>query len=110
MTEQTPIVVNPSAVPVVANTVVRDILIVVAAFPIIVKLVGARDLTGILQWLQSSDGATVLAIVVPAVLTWLRTRRNLRAKADAVAVARVAPDNVAVVTEPAPPPAVEKEP
>jgi len=109
MTEtNAPIIVNPSAVPVVANTVVRDIAIVAAAFPILVKLIGARDLTGILQWLQSSDGATVLAIVVPVVLTWWRTRRNLRAKAEAVTVAESAPNSVAIVTQPSPPPAVQE--
>ena len=107
---ENPIIVNPSAVPVVANTVARDIAIVAAAFPIVVKLIGARDLNGLLHWMQSSEGATVLAIVVPVVLTWWRTHRNLRAKADAVTVAQSAPDSVAVVTQPSPPPAVTPEP
>lgn len=102
-----PIVVNPSAIPVIANTVVRDIAIVAAALPILVKLVGARDLNGILHWLQSSDGATVLAIVVPLALTAWRSRRSLRIKAETVAIAEKVSDRIAIVTRPSPPPSVE---
>lgn len=107
MTEQTPIVVNPAAAPVIANTVVRDIAIVAAAFPIVVKLIGARDLNGILHWLQSSDGATVLAIVVPLVLTAWRSRRSLRSLADKVTMGRNVDDSIAIVTESSPPPSVQ---
>lgn len=96
-TVQTPIVVNPSTVPDVTGTVLRDIAIVAAAFPIVVKLVGARDLTGLLHWLQSSDGATVLAVVVPAVLTAWRAWRNRVRKAELVAVTEAAPNTVAIV-------------
>lgn len=103
---ETPIVINPAAAPVVANTILRDIAIVAAAFPILVKLIGAKDLTGLLQWLQSSDGATFVAIVLPLALTAWRTLRSLGIKAQTVAIAEQAPDSVAVVTRPSPPPAV----
>jgi len=108
MTEATaPIVVNPSAVPVVAGTLGRDALVVIAALPILVKLIGARDLTGILQYLQSSDGATLLSVVLPAVVLWWRSRRSVKEQAKLVAVAREAPDRVAIVTGATPPPSVE---
>lgn len=99
MTEavQTPIVVNPSTVPDITGTVLRDIGIVLAAFPIVVKLVGARDLTGLLHWLQSSDGATVLAVVVPAAVTAWRAWKTRSRKAALVTVAEAAPNTVAIV-------------
>lgn len=99
MTEpvETPIVVTPSTTADMTGTVVRDIAIVAAAFPILLKLIGARDLNGILHWLQSSDGATVLAIVVPAALTTWRAWRTRVRKAELVTVASAAPNSVAVV-------------
>ncbi len=102
-----PMIVNPSAVPEAAGTVARDALIVVAAFPIIVKLVGARDLSGLLSWLQSSDGATFLAIVAPILLAAWRSRRSIKARAALVTIARKVDDSVAIVTGPTPPPAAD---
>ena len=96
-TVDTPIVVNPNATPDVAKTVLRDVAIVAAAFPILVKLIGARDLNGLLHWLQSSDGATVLAIVVPALLAAWRGRSTLFRKRILVTVAESASNSVAVV-------------
>lgn len=96
-TVDTPIVVNPSVVPDVTGTVLRDVAIVLAAFPIVVKLVGARDLTGLLQWLQSSDGATVLAIIVPAALTAWRSRKTIFRKRILVEVTEAAPNSKAIV-------------
>ena len=104
MSEQ-PIVVNPSAVPVVGGVVLRDLMVIIAALPILLKLIGAHDLTAILQWLQSSDGATFLAVIVPIAVTAWRARRSVLSKAETVVIARSAPDSVAVVTEPSPPPA-----
>jgi hypothetical protein len=107
MTEATtPIVVNPSAVPVVAGTLGRDALVVLTALPILIKLIGARDLTGVLQYLQSSDGATLVSIVVPAVVLWWRSRRSVKEQAKLVTVAREVSDDVAVVTGATPPPSV----
>lgn len=100
MTEQKPIVVNASAVPAAAGTVVRDILVMLAALPILTKLIGARDLTAILQWLQSSDGAAFLAVVVPIAVSAWRAWRSVKEQREKVALASAAPDSVAVVANP----------
>lgn len=76
MTELT----EPKAVPAVASTMARDALVIAAAVPILVKLIGARDLTAILQWLQSSEGATFLAVVLPLVVSGWRAWLSLRTK------------------------------
>ncbi len=102
MTEPTPITVNPSTIPDATGTVVRDLLVIAAAFPILVKLIGARDLTGLLHWLQSSEGATVLAILLPILASGWRAWLATRKKATLVTVASAAPDSVAVVAQPAP--------
>jgi len=96
-TVDTPIVVNASSAPDVTKTVLRDIAIVAAAFPILVKLIGARDLNGLLHWLQSSDGATVMAVVVPAALSAWRGWQTRRRKEALVTVAQAAPNSVAIV-------------
>jgi len=106
MSETTPpVVVNPSAVPAVAGTLIRDLVVILAAIPIVVRLIGARDLRGLLDWMQSSDGALVVTIVAPLIASGWRAWRAKRKKAELVTVARAAPDSVAIVTAPTPPPA-----
>lgn len=80
-------------VPVATGTLVRDVLVVLAALPILVKLIGARDLTALLQWLQSSEGATLLAIILPVIASGWRAwwayhkeRKLLEATPPAAAV------------------------
>lgn len=97
MTEPTPIVVNASAAPAIAGTLARDILVVAVTFPILIKMAGAHDLTGILQYLQSSDGATFLAIVAPIVVGAWRALLSLRTKRKMAQIADHVDDSIAVV-------------
>lgn len=106
-TPATPEVVNPSAVPPVAKSVLSDLLVVTAAFPIIVKLLGAHDLTKLLQWMQSADGAAFLAVVLPILASGWRARSRVKRWAKAIHWAREAPNSVVVVKEPTPPPAAD---
>jgi len=92
-----PLVINPSQAASAGGTILRDILVIAAALPILVKLIGARDLRGIIDWLGSSDGATVLAIVVPVVVSGWRAWRSAKQKAKLVTVAEAAPNSVAIV-------------
>lgn len=98
-TPPTPIVVTPSTNTAAAGTFLRDILIVVAAFPILAKLIGARDIRGLLDWIGSNDGALVIAIVAPLVATMWRSILSKRRKAEFVTVAREVSDEVAIVQE-----------
>lgn len=97
MTEPTPIVVNPNTVPAVGGTIVRDVLVVLVTLPILIKAIGAHDLTAILQYLQSSDGATFLAIVVPIAVSGWRALLSLRTKREMATIAEHVPDSIAVV-------------
>jgi len=97
MTEPTPIVVNASAAPAIAGTLARDVLVIAAALPILIKLIGAHDLTAILQWLQSSDGATFLAIALPILASGWRALLSLRAKQTTAQIADHVDDSIAVV-------------
>jgi hypothetical protein len=96
-TVPTPVVVNPSQVPDAIGSLVRDVMVIAAALPIVVKLVGARDLTGLLQWLQSSDGATAMAVALAMAASGWRAWLAMRKKATLVTVAESARDDVAVV-------------
>lgn len=100
-----PIVINPSAVPDVIGTIVRDIAIATAAFPVIAKLVGAHDIAGLVAWLSSDAAKPLIALVVAIGLTAWRARKAFLRKAKLVIVGRAAPDSVATVTEATPPPA-----
>jgi len=97
MTQDTPIVVNPSLSATAGGTILRDMLVIVAALPILVKLIGARDLRGILDWLASNDGATVLAVIVPLAVSGWRAWRATKQKTKLVTLAEAAPDSMAVV-------------
>ncbi len=99
MTEpvDTPIVVNPSTTAAAGGSLARDLLVIAAAVPIVIKLIGAHDLTGLLQSLQSSDGATVLTILLPIAASGWRAWRANRVKDEKVTMATVVPDAVAVI-------------
>jgi hypothetical protein len=103
------LVVNTSAVPDATGSTVRDLVVVLAAFPILLKLIGARDASAILAWLQSSEGATFLAIVVPIAVSGWRAFLAMRRKAKLVDAAKAYPDEVKLVG-PNPPPAVDQYP
>ena len=66
--------------PAMAGTAVRDLLVILAALPILIKLIGARDLTSILQYLQSSEGATFLAVLLPILASGWRAYASYRTK------------------------------
>lgn len=99
MSDNTPDVINPSVLPAAGGAVLRDILVIVAAIPIVVSLIGAHDLSGLLQWVRSSDGATVLAILLPIVASGWRAVMAARRKGKTVTYARSASDSVVIVAE-----------
>lgn len=99
----TPDVISPSVLPAAGGAVLRDLLVIIAAIPIVVSLIGAHDLTGLLAWVRSSDGATVLAILLPIVASGWRAVMAARRKSKTVTYARSASDDVVIVNEAAPP-------
>jgi hypothetical protein len=97
--------VNPSAVPPATKSVLLDVMIVATFFPIVSKLIGKGDVVGIINALQTSEGAAFLAVVVPIAATAWRARLRVLRWAKAMTWAREAPNSLVVVKEPSPPPA-----
>ncbi len=99
MTDEVPaqIVVNPSPAGDQAATATRDVLLILAALPAFIALLGKRDVIQVVNFLSSVDGLPIVSlIIVPGVIAWRQwlARRN---KARMVTVAEAAPNRVAVV-------------
>lgn len=98
---ENPIIVNPNPAKDQIATATRDVALILAALPALIALLGKRDVIGIVNYLASAEGSTVLgAIVAAGVLVWRQFIARQK-KAELVAVATAAPDQVAVV-EPKP--------
>lgn len=99
MTEETPIVVNPSPAKDQIATATRDAALLLAALPALIALLGKRDVIGIVNYLASAEGSTVLGMIVAAGVVAWRQIIARRKKAELVTVAEAAPNRVAVVTD-----------
>jgi hypothetical protein len=78
---------------------VRDVTLILAAVPMLVALIGKRDLIGLITWLSSVDGAPVLGVIVAAgVFAWrqVRTRWDKR---KIITLATHVDDSVAQVVQ-----------
>lgn len=96
MTDNTgPIVVNPSALPGMGGVAVRYAGALLAGWLI------RRGI------IADSDAALVEGLLLAIATIGYAMLRTYQQKQKLVTVARAAPDHVAVVTEPTPPPAVE---
>lgn len=99
MSEPTPIIVNPNPAKDQIATATRDIALLLAALPALIALLGKRDVIGIVNYLASAEGSTVLGMIVAAgVVAWRQVIAR-RKKAELVTVAEAAPNKVAVVEE-----------
>lgn len=99
MTEETPIIVNPSPAKDQIATATRDVALLLAALPALIALLGKRDVIGIVNYLASAEGSTVLGMIVAAAVVGWRQLLARKKKAELVTVAASAPDQVAVVAE-----------
>lgn len=109
MNDPKPYQVNPSAIMAQAPVLLRQLLLVVGGIVAVLGFLSARDINGLYEYVRSD--AFVPIFVAGAGLfslaygQWKAHRDRVRL----VTVARSAPDSVAVVTEPTPPPAVQEE-
>lgn len=97
MNEDRPVIINPSPLAEQAASLTRDILVWIAVLPGLLAILGTRDVVKIIIWLQSTEGATALGLVVLGAMTLWRQIVTRRAKAKLVTVAQAAPDSVAVI-------------
>lgn len=100
MTEETPIVVNPSPVKDQIATATRDVALILAAIPALIALLGKRDVIGIVNYLASAEGSAVLGMLVAAGVVIWRQLLARRANAKLKIVAEAAPNRVAFVDKP----------
>lgn len=95
--ERKPIIVNASPAGLQAGTFARDALLVLAALPTLVAVLGRRDLVEIVNYLGSAEFAPAAGVIVTAgVLVW-RQLLARRAKAQQVRLAQAEPGSVEIV-------------
>lgn len=99
MSEETPIIVNASPAKDQIATATRDVALLLAALPALIALLGKRDVIGIVNYLASAEGSTVLGMIVAAGVVGWRQWLARRKKAQLVTVAASAPDRVAIVKD-----------
>ena len=78
-----PVIVNASPVPEQAGAATRDILLLLAALPALIAVVGTRDVGKIVAYISSVEFAPQLAVIVgAAVVVWRQivTRRSSAVK------------------------------
>lgn len=92
-----PVIINPSPVPDQLGSAGRDIMLVAAALPALIAVVGTRDVKQIVDYVGSSEFAPALAVIVTGVVFVWRQMKARRNKARMVTIANSAPDSVAVV-------------
>jgi len=93
---------RPIEVPITATaqqfgTGARDFLLLVAALPALIAVLGTRDLKQIVDWIAGQQGIAFLGLVIaigtPLWRQWLARRKH----ANDLKMARNADDSVAVV-------------
>jgi len=92
-----PIVVSPSPAATQAGTGTRDFLLLVAALPALMAVLGTRDVKQIVDWLAGQQGLTFLGLAIaigtPIWRQWLARRKH----ANELKMATSADDAVAKV-------------
>jgi hypothetical protein len=95
--------INPSAIATHVPILIRQVLLVVGGVIAAVGFLSRRDMAGLWAYLQTDDFMTVAATAATlGTLAYGQWRL--------VTIADSAPDEVAVVTAPTPPPAIEPQP
>ena len=102
--------INPSALAAHIPVLIRQVLLVVGGVIAAVGFLSRHDMAGLWAYLQTDEFATIAATAVTlGSLAWGQWKAY-KDRARLVTIAQSAPDNVAVVTAPTPPPAIEPEP
>jgi hypothetical protein len=106
---ETPIIVNPSAIPEQFTSAMRIAGLLIGALVTILGFLSTHDLQGLTAWIRSTDGAAAGAAAFTALLFLYSQWKIRQRKAQAVVMGRASPDSVAVVKgdPPAPPRARE---
>lgn len=103
-----PVVINPSIAATSAPVLFRQALLAIGGAVTIIGFLSARDMAGLWAYLQTEEFLSWLGIAcMLGSLGWGQAR-SLWDKADLARLGRLVPNDIAVVKEPAPPPAVDE--
>ena len=102
-----PYQVNPSAVMAQAPVLLRQLLLVIGGAAAVIGFASASDLAGLWAYLQSDQFVTVFVAGSGLVTLLYGQWKTHRDRVRLVTIAQAAPDAVAQVTKPTPPPAVD---
>lgn len=95
-----PIFVNSSPATVQTGTAVRDAILVLSVLPMLVAVIGKRDLVGLINFIGSSEFAPAAGVIISgAVVIWRQVIARQLVK-QTVTVAEARPENVIVANVP----------
>jgi len=107
-TPETKIIVNPSIPATMIPVAIRQLLLILGGAVTLSALVGARDWNGLLAYLQSEPFILVLTAGATLWATIQGQRVSLRNTAEKSTMAPYVPDDVAVLKDATPAPAVDQ--
>jgi hypothetical protein len=94
-----PIQVAPSPLSDQASTATRDILLIISVLPALIAVLGTKDLVQIVAFIQSTQFAPVLGLLVGTGVVLYRQWLARRKHANELKMAKSADDRVAVVVQ-----------
>lgn len=94
-----PVVVNESALPAPIAAALRYLVVIAGAIPILIQLIGAKDVVAIVAYFQSDAGATLLAAIGSLVTLAYGLFKTYKTKKTLVAAADAAPNDQFVVNK-----------
>lgn len=107
MTPEKPYEINPSAVMAQAPVLLRQILLVLGGMGAVFGFLSARDIAGLWAYLQSEQFVPVFMAAAGGASLLYGQWKAHRDRVRLVVLGKNVPDDVAVVKEPTPPPAVD---
>ncbi|MCP3731995.1 hypothetical protein M9978_16340 [Sphingomonas sp. MG17] len=96
-TPDKPIEVSASPAPAQTATGARDILLLVAALPALVAILGKRDVKALIDWLASEPGLAFVGLLLAIGTAAYRQWHARRTHAEQLKMAEATPDRVAIV-------------
>lgn len=103
-----PIDINPSVAATALPVLLRQALLVIGGAVTIVSFLSAKDMAGLWAYLQTDEFIAWVGMAATFGSLGYGQWRSLQNTADLTAIGREVPDDIAVVREPSPPPAVDE--
>ena len=94
-----PVVVKESALPAPIAAAMRYLVVIAGAIPILIQLIGAKDVAAIVAYFQSEAGVTLIASITSLATLAYGLFKTYQTKKTLVAAADAAPNDQFIVAK-----------